>query len=60
MTKKCAYEDLYARLEAKESEKELYRSSRQRDRAEKEVYHVRVMKNKKGNVVVSSGAVLRR
>ena len=35
MAKGRAYEDLYARLEIKEGEKELYRLARQRDRAEK-------------------------
>ena len=35
MAKRCAYENLYARLETKEGEKELYRLAGQRDRAEK-------------------------
>ena len=37
MAKRRAYDDLYARLEIKEGEKELYRLSRQRDRAGKDV-----------------------
>ena len=37
MAKGCAYDDLYARLETKEGEKELYRLARQRDRAGKDV-----------------------
>ena len=60
MAKGCAYEDLYARLETKEDEKELYRLARQRDRAGKDVQHVRVIKDKNGNVMVNSEAVLKR
>ena len=37
MAKRCAYEDLYARLETKEGEKDMYRLARQRDRAGKDV-----------------------
>ena len=51
---------LYARLETKESEKELYRLARQRDRAGKDVQHVRVIKDENGNVMVNSEAVLKR
>ena len=43
-----AYVDLYARLETKEGEKELYRLARQRDRAGKDVQHVRVIKDENG------------
>ena len=57
MAKGRAYDDLYARLETKEGEKELYRLARQRDRVGKNVQHVRVIKNKKGNVMVNSEAV---
>ena len=46
MVKGHAYENLYARLEPKEGEKELYRLARQRDRARKDVQHVRVIKMK--------------
>ena len=61
MAKGCAaYDDLYARLETKEGEKELYRLARQRDRAGKDVQHVRVIKNENGNVMVNSEAVLKR
>ena len=52
MAKGRAYDNLYARLETKEGEKELYRLARQRDRAGKDVQHVRVIKNKNGNVMV--------
>ena len=41
-----AYDDLYARLEKKEGENELYRLARQRDRAGKDVQHVRVIRMK--------------
>ena len=57
MAKRHVYEDLYARLETK-GEKELYRFARQRDRVGKDVQHVRVLKDKNDNVMVSSEAVL--
>ena len=60
MAKGHAYENLYARLETKEGEKELYRLARQRDRAGKDVQHVRVIKDENGNVMVNSEAVLKR
>ena len=60
MAKRRAYDNLYARLETKEGEKELYRLARQRDRAGKDVQHVRVIKDENGNVMVNSEAVLKR
>ena len=60
MAKGRAYNDWYARLETKEGEKELYRLARQRDRAGKDVQHVRVMKDENGNVMVNSEAELKR
>ena len=51
---------MYARLETKEGEKELYRLAKQRDRAGKDVQHVRVIKDENGNVMVKSEAVLKR
>ena len=54
------YEDLYARLETKEGEKELYTLARQRDRAGKDAQQLRIMKDENGNVMVSSMAVLKR
>ena len=60
MAKGCAYDNLYARLETKKGEKELYRLARQRDRAGKDVQHVRVIKDKNGNMMVNSEAVLNR
>ena len=60
MAKGRANEDLYARLETKEGEKELYRLARQRDRTGKDVQHVRVIKDENGNVMVNSKAVVKR
>ena len=48
MVKKCMYEDLYAILETKEDQKELYRLARQRDTARKDVQHMRAMKDENG------------
>ena len=60
MAKRRAYDNLYTRLETKEDEKELYRLARQRDRAGKDVQHVKVIKDENGNVMVNSEAVLKR
>ena len=60
MAKGHVYDDLYARLETKEGEKVLYRFATQRDRAGKDVQHVRVIKDENGNVMVNSEAVLKR
>ena len=60
MAKRRAYENFYARLETKEGEKEFYRLARQRDRAGKHVQHVKIMKDKNGNVAISLEAVLKR
>ena len=60
MAKGRANEDLYARLETKEGEKESYRLARQRDRTGKDVQHVRVIKDENGNVMVNSKAVVKR
>ena len=60
MAKERAYDNFYARLETKEGKKELYRLARQRDRAGKDLQHVRVIKDKNGNVMVNSEAVLKR
>ena len=57
MAKGRAYEDLCIRLETKKGEKELYRLARQRDRAGKDVQHVRVTKDENGNVMVNSEEV---
>ena len=60
MAKGRKYDNLYGRLETKEGEKELYRLARQRDRAGKDVQHVRVIKDENDNVIVNSEAVLKR
>ena len=60
MAKGRAYYNLYSRLETKEGEKELYRLARQKDRAGKDIQHVRVIKDENGNVMVNSEAVLKR
>ena len=60
MVKGHTYHDLYARLETKEDEKELYRLARQRDRAGKDVQQVRVITDENGNVMVNLEAVLKR
>ena len=51
---------MYARLQTKEGEKELYRLVWQRDRAGKNVQHVKVIKDENSNVMVNSEAVLKR
>ena len=60
MAKGRAYDNLYARLDSKEGEKELYRLARQRDRAGKDVQHMRVLKGENSNVIVNSEEVLKR
>ena len=60
MAKGRAYDNLYARLETKEGEKELYRLARQRDRAGKDVQHVNVIKDENGNMMVNLKTVLKR
>ena len=60
MAKGRAYDNLHTKLERKEGEKELYRLDRQRDRAGKDVQHVRVLKDENGNVMISLKAVLKR
>ena len=60
MAKVRVYDDLYARLETKEGEKQLYTLARQRDRTGKDVLHVRVIKDENGNVMVNFEVVLKR
>ena len=60
MAKGRAYDNLYARLETKEGEKELYRLAWQMDRAGKDVQHMRIIKDENSNVMVNSEAVLKR
>ena len=56
MAKGRAYDNFYARLETK-GEKKLYRLARQRERAGKDVQHVRFIKDENGNVIVNLEAV---
>ena len=60
MAKGRAYNNLYARLETKEGEKELYGFARQRDKPGKDVQSVRIIKDENGNVMINSEAVLNR
>ena len=60
MAKGRAYDNLYAGLETKKGEKELYRLARQKDKAGQDVQHVRVIKDESVNVMVNSEAVLKR
>ena len=43
-----------------EQKKELYRLARQRNRAGKDVQHVKVITDQNGNIMVNSGVVLKR
>ena len=54
--KLSAYDDLYARLDSKEGETDLYRLASQRDRDGKDMQQARVM-DRDGNVVTDSGRV---
>ncbi|KAF7663482.1 hypothetical protein LDENG_00210270 [Lucifuga dentata] len=55
--KQRAYNDLYARLDSKEGETDLYRLARQRNRDGKDVQQVRVIKDRDGNVLTGEVAV---
>ena len=57
--KSKAYDELYEGLDTKEGEKTLYRLSRQRHQAGKDVQQVRMMKDKDGNVMTDEESVLR-
>ena len=59
MAKGHAYDNLYVRLETKEGEEELYRLARQRDRAGKDVQHVKVIKDENSNAMINLEAVLK-
>ncbi|XP_061647396.1 uncharacterized protein LOC133486382 [Phyllopteryx taeniolatus] len=58
--KQEAYDDMYARLDTKEGEKDLYGLARQRDRDGKDVQHVRVVKDRDGNMLTGASSVLDR
>ena len=57
--KSKAYDELYEGLDTKEGEKTLYRLTRQRHQAGKDVQQVRMMKDKDGNVMTDEESVLR-
>ncbi|KAK3559723.1 hypothetical protein QTP86_017700, partial [Hemibagrus guttatus] len=57
--KQKAYDELYTRLDTREGEKDLYRLARQRDRDEKDVQQVRVIKDRDGRVLTSEESVQR-
>ena len=54
-----AYDELYEELDTNEGEKTLYRLARQRHQAGKDVQHVRMMKDRDGNVMTDEESVLR-
>ncbi|KAK3542861.1 hypothetical protein QTP70_006129 [Hemibagrus guttatus] len=58
--KQKAYDELYTRLDTREGEKDLYRLARQRDRDEKDVQQVRVIKDRDGRVLTSEESIQRR
>ncbi|KAK4318915.1 hypothetical protein Pmani_010106 [Petrolisthes manimaculis] len=55
-----AYEKLYEKFDSREGEKDLYRLARQRDRAGRDVQHVKMIKDVDGNILTSEESVLRR
>ena len=58
--KQGAYDDLYARLDSKEGETDLYRLARQRDRDGKDVQHSRMIKDRDGSVLTGASSVMGR
>ncbi|MCJ8728282.1 hypothetical protein PDJAM_G00002700 [Pangasius djambal] len=58
--KQEAYDELYTRLDTREGQKDLYRLARQRDRDEKDVQQVRVIKDRDGSMLTSEESVQRR
>ncbi|KAK4299887.1 hypothetical protein Pmani_027715 [Petrolisthes manimaculis] len=48
-----AYEKLYEKLDSREGEKDLYRLARQRDRAGRDVQHVKMIKDVDGNILTN-------
>ena len=55
--KQRAYNDLFARLDGKNGEPDLYRLARQREREGKDVQEARVIKDRDGNVVTDAMSV---
>ena len=58
--KQRAYMDLYARLDSKEGETDLYRLARQRDKDGKDVQQARVIKDSEGKVLTCATHVIGR
>jgi hypothetical protein len=58
--KQKAYDDLYARLDSREGDNDIYRMARQRDRDGKDVQQIRVIKDKDGRVLTEASRVLQR
>ena len=54
-----AYDELYEGLETTEGDNTLYQLARQRHQAGKDVQHVRMMKDKDGNVTTYEESVLK-
>ena len=55
-----AYEELYEKLEIKESENELFKIAKQRNRQSKDVQQVRVIKSKTGEILMEEEKVKQR
>ena len=58
--KEEAYSDLYHKLNTKEGEKDLYRIAKQKDKASKDIQHVRLIKDADGTLLTGEEAVLQR
>ncbi|KAE8281679.1 hypothetical protein D5F01_LYC20678 [Larimichthys crocea] len=58
--KQGAYDDLYASLDSKEGETDLYRLARQRDRDGKDMQHFRMIKDMDGSVLTGASSVMGR
>ena len=52
-----AYEELYEKLKTKEGKNELFKIAKQRNRQSKDVQHVRVIKSKKGEMLMKEEKV---
>ena len=55
-----AYKELYQELDTKEGEKEVYRIVKQRDRASKDIQHIRIIKDKDGKCLSKEEDILKR
>ena len=57
--KSKAYDELHEGLDTKDGEKTLYRLARQRHQAGTDVQHIRIVKDKDGNVTIDEESVLK-